>query len=1628
MAFVYPDRASEVTTSTGDQGDIILQGPEPSFWSFTSRMAVGDETTVCREDGLTSELVRVRLVAPDRLRYLAVYGSSNGGARVVWPAGQQRVYATQLGRYALLPPDAGQAGRPVVVQPDGTYGAGALTVPVPTGLTVGTLLDAASAGGRPDGAVLIRLVVTWDELPDLDYELEIRDGLTTGWPGTASNPALIPAGGGRCVVNVVGGYTYGVRLRARAVGGVSGWTPEKTIAATGDDVPPGPPTDMAVTEVYGGAVFTFTPPADADTLEVRFYAAPAADKTAAMLVGAGLRRVTLTGLTAGDTRWVWAASVDTSGNEGEWIALGPVTALRIEPGDLAAELGERIERLSDVDPASLGLAEEAALEAVLAAHEVRLGAQRRLAQAMTGVDATIDGVRDRLAGVETGLQQEVTTLTDETAALTRSLTTLGAVVEDNTAAIQAEQTARADADEALAESVTLVAAQAGNALAAVQTEATTRANADSALGQRIDAVVADTADNAAAILAEQTARTNADGALANTLTSVSAQATRTRTFRQATAPAAPQAGDLWYDTASNNAPKRWSGTGWESTEDPRIAATAAAVVAEQTARADGDSALASSISIVSAQASRSRTFRQSAAPAAPQAGDVWYDTANGNAAKRYNGTAWELVDDARLAANAAAVTSEATARADADASLASQITTVSAQATRTRTFRQATAPGGPQTGDIWYDTSSNNAPKRYTGTVWENVEDPRTASNTAAIQAEQTARADGDAALTTQVNTAISKADRVRTFRQASAPASPQTGDVWYDTANNSVPKRWSGTAWESAEDPRIGQNVAAIQTEATTRANEDEALSQHITKLFARFSGGTNLVQRLNRWTSAFPVTEDATFASRYRVRVSGNAQSTVSPVLTELKPDTDYVLSFKARLAAGASSELHADLNPDTLPETAFAVTSSEWTTFSTVWKSSLAAIKNCRLRFFQYNLAGAQVDVTDVQLEEGNTPSAWSLAPGEMVAMVQQEADARASALGSMSTRIDTVQTLADGNYAAIQEQALSIDGLSAQYTVKVDVNGYVSGFGLATTAKDGVPTSTFTVLAEKFEITAPGGSKISPFVVQNGTVYLRSVVIGTGWIGDTHIGPNGIDAKHLKASSVLTDSIRIGSASGSTLSTVVSQAATGAQDPAGRINAGSTSINPGKIIVKGSNTLTTVGGWFYGNTTEIDGGKIAAETVTAREVKALSLTGAHVAAGSLTVDKFAQFSTGNKLSNSGFEAGWACWNLTVYNTGGANLIAGVEFQENGPGSDWTLVGGHMLWVRQIGATAPSNNWTSYYSHPDNNWLGIPIDPSKTCEFSIYTGAHRCMTQVGVAFYNAAGLNIGETFGTTNNEEGGGGRSLAGYKRLWVKATPPAGAVAARPILIKWNTKPGNADSWGFFVMPFFGECAPNATEPQPWQPGGVTKIFGGNLVAETVTSTHLATGSVTANKINARTIVGDHLEVGTIYGSLIGQAAVTTLKIEGNSVTVPAGYYQPDDRWIGNTFTTPNNQDYDYGTTSAIVTDGSPVLVMAAATCRVDGGITNNNNIAGWVLRIQNYNSASHAEVTKASIVVQSIAVGNSWPGNAGAYAAVALDRPPANITVQYRLVFAKGFSDGPACYVGNRGIAAMLARR
>jgi hypothetical protein len=87
------------------------------------------------------------------------------------------------------------------------------------------------------------------------------------------------------------------------------------------------------------------------------------------------------------------------------------------------------------------------------------------------------------------------------------------------------------------------------------------------------------------------------------------------------------------------------------------------------------------------------------------------------------------------------------------------------------------------------------------------------------------------------------------------------------------------------------------------------------------------------------------------------------------------------------------------------------------------------------------------------------------------------------------LDAVLKNTATNYAAIQTEATaraSADGfLFAQYTVKLDVNGYVSGYGLASTATNAAPTSIFGVRADSFYIASPSGPGISPampFIVQ------------------------------------------------------------------------------------------------------------------------------------------------------------------------------------------------------------------------------------------------------------------------------------------------------------------------------------------------------------------------------------------------------------------------------------------------------------------------------------------------------------------------------------------------------------------
>ena len=178
------------------------------------------------------------------------------------------------------------------------------------------------------------------------------------------------------------------------------------------------------------------------------------------------------------------------------------------------------------------------------------------------------------------------------------------------------------------------------------------------------------------------------------------------------------------------------------------------------------------------------------------------------------------------------------------------------------------------------------------------------------------------------------------------------------------------------------------------------------------------------------------------------------------------------------------------------------------------------------------------------------------------------------------------------AQIEVQAETIDGLSAKYTVKTDVNGHVAGFGLASTANDsGQITSEFIINADRFAI-ARGGDDTSdpsvPFSVVTNTDATTNIPAGV-YMNTAFIKYADITAA--KIGSVNADKIT-----------------SGKLDVANRITAGSISAT---LLSLDGVSLKNVGGGKLGvdkiSANSIESGILDASKITVTNLYAENITG-------------------------------------------------------------------------------------------------------------------------------------------------------------------------------------------------------------------------------------------------------------------------------------------------------------------------------------------------------------------------------------------------------------------------------------
>lgn len=127
----------------------------------------------------------------------------------------------------------------------------------------------------------------------------------------------------------------------------------------------------------------------------------------------------------------------------------------------------------------------------------------------------------------------------------------------------------------------------------------------------------------------------------------------------------------------------------------------------------------------------------------------------------------------------------------------------------------------------------------------------------------------------------------------------------------------------------------------------------------------------------------------------------------------------------------------------------------------------------------------------------------AAGSVNARIATETTNRTTADTAIASTVTTLSATVGTNTTAIQTEASTrateTGNLFSKYTVKIDTNGYVSGFGLASTANNDTPFSDFTIRADRFSIASPSGPGITPvipFIVTTTTTTINGVTVTPG----------------------------------------------------------------------------------------------------------------------------------------------------------------------------------------------------------------------------------------------------------------------------------------------------------------------------------------------------------------------------------------------------------------------------------------------------------------------------------------------------------------------------------------------------
>ena len=191
---------------------------------------------------------------------------------------------------------------------------------------------------------------------------------------------------------------------------------------------------------------------------------------------------------------------------------------------------------------------------------------------------------------------------------------------------------------------------------------------------------------------------------------------------------------------------------------------------------------------------------------------------------------------------------------------------------------------------------------------------------------------------------------------------------VWTFSGFQTSPTN-SGSATQTITSAQFGTSKSAIITCTVSGVYVDKITVVRLEKTTAAAGatvGSHNKVSQAG-FANVSGGLSGKGFTSSTNNAYLGNSQS------MNLSSNKNYCVSFLAWCSVGTVS-FRVDLFPDTLPEYLVNVNATK-TTYSYIFNSASTDMQNCSLRFFALITTGATVYITDIILQEGTNPSAWS-----------------------------------------------------------------------------------------------------------------------------------------------------------------------------------------------------------------------------------------------------------------------------------------------------------------------------------------------------------------------------------------------------------------------------------------------------------------------------------------------------------------------------------------------------------------------------------------------------------------------------------------------------------------------------